>query len=133
MKQACCRPVLVARMIRRLLSLSMTLVVASVLAGAADSSSFAGKWQMDKKETTAVGAPEELEQDIDLDGPKMVIRSKYTEPKNAIYPLMWVGIMTYELPLSTDGTERENQIGPFKHVSKTVVDGKKMTTDFTAT
>ena len=62
----------------------------------------------------------------------MIIKSKYKEPKNATYPLLWVGIMTYELELTTDGTEKVNQIGPFAHNSKTTIDGNKMTTDFIA-
>lgn len=63
----------------------------------------------------------------------MVIKSKYQEPKNAIYPLLWVGIMTYELELTTDGSEKVTQIGPFAHNSKTRINGNKMVTDFVAT
>lgn len=100
---------------------------------AADTSAFTGSWELDKKKTKAVGAPEELRQDLSVKGSDLLIKSKYKEPKNAMYPLMWVGIMTYELPLSLDGTEKINQIGPFAHASKTAVEGNKMTTDFSAT
>ena len=96
-------------------------------------SSFNGKWELDKKKTTAVGAPEELREDISLDGSKLMIKSRYREPKSNMYPLLWVGVMTYELPLTADGTEKVNQIGPFVHKSKTSIEGQKMTTDFTAT
>ena len=59
-----------------------------------------------------------LQIEMKQDGPRLVIKSKYQEPKNAIYPLLWVGIMTYELELTTDGTEKVNQIGPFAHNSR---------------
>ena len=61
-----------------------------------------------------------------------LIKAASTE-KDAVYPLLWVGIMTYELPLSTDGSEKQNQIGPFMHVSKTTLNGSTMTTDWRAT
>ena len=94
---------------------------------------FEGKWKLDKKKTQVKGGPEDLEMEIKADGSSgLVIKSKYREPKSNIYPLMWVGIMTHELPLSSDGSEKTNQIGPFAHVSKTTVDGKKMTTDWRA-
>lgn len=104
------------------------------LACAADAtgSPFAGKWELDKKKTQAVGAPERLRLEIKPEASSMVIKSQYVEPKNAIYPLLWVGIMTYELPLATDGSETTNHIGPFTHVSRTTLDGNKMTTDWKA-
>lgn len=104
------------------------------LASAADvsSSPFAGKWELDKKKTQATGAPERLRFEMKPEGNKVLIKSQYVEPKNAIYPLLWVGIMTYELPLSTDGSEITNHIGPFTHVSKTTLEGNKMTTDWKA-
>ncbi len=109
------------------------LFAVSAPAWAADKTGFAGKWELDKKKTVVKGGPEELRQEIVLKGTDLVIKSKYIEPKTNIYPLMWVGVMTYELPLTTDGAEKVNQIGPFLHTSKTVVEGNKMTTDFTAT
>lgn len=93
---------------------------------------FLGKWQMDKKKTQAKGVPEDLQVEIREKGNGILVKSKYQEPKNAVYPLLWVGIMTYELPLSLDGTEQKNQIGPFMHASKTHIDGNKMVTDWTA-
>ncbi|MBC7928762.1 MAG: hypothetical protein H7039_24215 [Bryobacteraceae bacterium] len=95
---------------------------------------FVGKWQLDKKKTQAKGAPEELQFEIKPKGDNsVIIKSKYSEPKSNMYPLLWVGVMTYELPLSIDGSEKQNQIGPFVHVSKTQIEGKIMTTDWTAT
>jgi hypothetical protein len=105
------------------------------LVAAADGpvSAFEGKWKLDKKKTQTKGGPEDLEFEIKADGSNaVVIKSKYREPRTNIYPLMWVGVMTYELPLSSDGSEKTNQIGPFAHVSKTTIDGKKMTTDWRA-
>jgi len=98
----------------------------------AASTGFDGKWVVDKSKTHAVGAPEDLQVEIKQDGPKLRIQSKYQEPKTAVYPLLWVGIMTYDLELTTDGTEKVNQIGPFAHNSKTRIDGNKMITEFNA-
>ena len=121
-------------MLARILLLS---AFSGVLIFAAASSSpaapFEGKWDIDKKKTQAKGFPEDLRCEIRNDPAGLMIRSQYREPKNAIYPLLWVGIMTYELPLSIDGTEKTNQIGPWTHVSKTSIDGRKMTTDWRAT
>jgi hypothetical protein len=97
-------------------------------------SGFEGKWKLDKDRTNAIGFPENLECEIKAEGANgLVIKSKFREPKNAVYPLMWVGIMTHELPLSTDGSEKTNHIGPFTHLSKTKVEGNRMVTDWTAT
>jgi hypothetical protein len=40
--------------------------------------------------------------------------------------------MTNRLELSADGSERQNQIGPFQQASKTTLDGNTMTTQWTA-
>lgn len=120
--------------------LRQCLICFSVLVGlfttgayAGTASAFVGKWEVDKQKTQATGAPEDLKIEIKEDGPKLRIQSRYREPKSSMYPLLWVGIMTYDLELATDGTETTNHIGPFTHVSKTTVDGNKMVTDFTAT
>lgn len=94
---------------------------------------FDGKWVLDKGKTQAApGAPEDLQLDIKQHGPKVLIKSKYREPGNATYPLLWIGIMTYELELTTDGSEKVTQIGPFAHNSRTRIEGNKMTTEFVA-
>jgi hypothetical protein len=116
---------------RRLIVFSLFALTLSP-AFPASTTNFDGKWVLDKDKTQATGAPEDLQFEIKQDGPKMVIKSKYREPKNAIYPLLWVGIMTYELELTTDGTEKLTQIGPFAHNSRTRIEGNKMTTEFVA-
>jgi hypothetical protein len=93
---------------------------------------FLGKWQLDKKKSAAKGGPEDLQCELKESDGGLLIKSKYQEPKNAMYPLLWVGVMTYELPLSVDGSDKTNQIGPFQQVAKTTIDGNKMTTDWTA-
>lgn len=113
--------------------LAVTISCAGLLLANSTLSPFEGKWKVDKSKTKVTGAPEDLETEIKPDGDSgVIIKSKYREPKNAIYPLMWVGIMTYELPLSI-GSEKTNQIGPFMHVSRTTVDGNRMVTDWKAT
>ena len=108
------------------------ILLFSVPALFAQAGDFNGKWVLDKKKTQATGAPENMQMEIEQNGAQLKIKSKYNEPRNAIYPLLWVGIMTYELDLTTDGSEKVNQIGPFAHNSKTRIDGNTMTTDFTA-
>jgi hypothetical protein len=113
--------------------LALAISIASApSAAAASASGFEGKWELDKKAQQGVGGPEDLQLELKQDGPKLLIKSKYKEPQSAVYPLLWVGIMTYELELTTDGTEKVNQIGPFAHNSRTKVEGNKMTTEFTA-
>jgi hypothetical protein len=109
------------------------LTCAGLLSAASGSlGPFEGKWKLDKKKTQATGVPQDYEFQIRPEGDGFKVISKYREPNNAIYPLMWVGLMTYELPLSANGSEKTNQIGPFAHVSKTTIDGNKMVTDWKA-
>lgn len=114
-------------------TLSLTACFVFGCLSAAAQPSFNGKWEIDKKKSPgAAYAPVDLEQEIKHEDGKISVKSKYKEPKSNMYPLLWVGIMTYDLQLSADGTEKSNQIGPFTHVSKTSVTGNKMVTDFTA-
>jgi hypothetical protein len=99
---------------------------------AGTSNGFDGKWVLDKNKTHATGAPEDLQLEMKQNGSNLTIKSKYREPKSAVYPLLWVGIMTYELDLTTDGKEKVNQIGPFAHNSRTRIEGNKMITEFVA-
>ena len=108
----------------------LTIAVTTVLSGS--TTGFEGKWVLDKSKPQATGGPEDLEIEMKQNGPNLTIKSKYHEPKDAVYPLLWVGIMTYELNLTTDGAEKVNQIGPFAHNSRTRIDGNKMTTEFVA-
>jgi hypothetical protein len=117
---------------RCLIYCSLVICLLAPVARAGTASAFEGKWEIDKKKTQATGAPDNLQLEIKEDGNKLKIKSKYREPKGGVYPLLWVGIMTYDLELSTDGSEVTNHIGPFTHVSKTTVAGNKMTTDFIA-
>ncbi len=47
-------------------------------------------------------------------------------------PLLYLGVMTNKLRLNTDGQEQHTQIGPFMAVFKTMMDGNKLLTDWTA-
>jgi hypothetical protein len=118
---------------RRLIQCSILLCLSMTGASGGTASAFAGKWEIDKKKTQSAGAPDDFKLEIKEDGRKLKIESKYREPRSGVYPLLWVGIMTYNLELSTDGSPTTNHIGPFTHVSKTSVEGNKMITDFTAT
>ena len=45
---------------------------------------------------------------------------------------MWTLRKSSKVMLSTDGSERQNQVGPFQMAAKTTVDGTTMKTDWTA-
>ncbi len=117
-----------------------TLLLASILsftllasAGNVSPQSFEGKWVLDKKKSPKIEtAPQDLVEQIRIDGSKMIIRSKFSQPKNGIYPMLWVGIMTEELRLTTDGSEASQSIGPFELRAKTNQDGKTLVTQWTA-
>jgi hypothetical protein len=95
--------------------------------------SFDGRWVLDRKSSPdASNAPNNLVQQINTNGSEMIIQSKFAQPKDGIYPLLWVGIMTERLQLKTDGTESESAIGPFELRSKTNLDGKTLVTEWTA-
>lgn len=120
-------------MLRRSLFHCAFIGVLSISAAyAGPAAAFQGKWELDKKEKVA-GAPEDLRLEIQEDGSKVLFKSQYREPKNSMYPLLWIGVMIHSLELSSDGAQKENQIGPFMHSSKTTFDGgNKMITDYTA-
>lgn len=121
-------------MLSTIRTIAAILAFATILPAADSGNPFIGKWEIDKKKTQAVGVPDRMQVEIKKDGDNgVVVKSKYQEPKSAVYPLLWVGIMTYELPLSTDGSEKQTQIGPFMHVSRSTLDGNTLTTDWKAT
>src|SRR5947199_7478328 len=100
-------------MLSRRVLITAFATITMVSAAVSGLNPFLGKWQLDKKKTHATGCPDDFQVEIRKDGDSgVVIKSQYKEPKNAVYPLLWVGIMTYNLPLSLDGTEKQNQIGP---------------------
>lgn len=93
---------------------------------------FAGRWVMDSTGSTAPEGLTNLEQKIHTSGSKVTIESKFPEPANGIVPLRYLGVMASTLTLNTDGSDAQNQIGPFQMGSKTTVNGKEMVTDWTA-
>lgn len=105
----------------------------SIAASSASPTSFAGKWVLDsKKSANLANAPAHLVQEIKPEGDKLVVKSRYDQPENGMYPIFWVGIMTEELDLTTDGNETVNSIGPFDHRSKTTAEGNSLKTEWTA-
>ncbi|HUS07076.1 MAG TPA: hypothetical protein VMZ52_12295 [Bryobacteraceae bacterium] len=95
---------------------------------------FLSKWHLDKKKTQNVaGAPGNLMQELKMKDGKLLVKSQYDQPQDGIYPLIWLGIMVEEFTLNPDGSENVNDIGPFRHVGKTTVNGNTMTTDWNAT
>ena len=103
------------------------------LAGAGNQpDSFSGKWVLDKKSPRPGDAPNNLETKIKQDNSGLSMESTFQEPKNGVVPLLYLGIMAEKVQLSTDGQERESQIGPFTAKFKSTVDGNKLLTDWTA-
>ena len=103
------------------------------IASAVSPKNFEGKWVLDKKKSAnAPKAPQDLVQQIKIEGSQMVIKSKFAQPKDGVYPILWVGIMTEELRRATDGSEAAKSIGPFELRAKTNQDGNALVTRFTA-
>ena len=114
-------------------SAALLLSLAVLASAASQPQGFEGKWVLDKKKSPeAPQAPQDLVQQIKMDGPHMIIKSKFAQPKNGIYPMLWVGIMTEELRLTTDGSEAAKSIGPFELRAKTNQDGDALVTTWTA-
>jgi hypothetical protein len=93
---------------------------------------FAGRWVLDKTNPRPGDAPNNLETRIKQNGSGYTIESTFKEPENGIVPLLYLGVMTTNLRLSTDGQVQQNQIGPFQMGSKTTVEGNQMQTEWTA-
>ncbi len=91
---------------------------------------FSGKWSLDKNASHGSEPLADLHQNIKDGGSEVTIQSAFPEPANGIAPLLYLGIMTTNLKLKTDGQEITNQIGPYMQVSKTTLDGNKMITEW---
>ena len=114
-------------------STALLFLLVSFAAAASKPEGFEGKWVLDKKKSPeAAQAPQDLTQQIKMDGPNMIIKSKFAQPRNGIYPMLWVGIMTEELRLTTDGSEAAKSIGPFQLRAKTNQNGDALVTNWTA-
>jgi len=116
-----------------ILLFAIAFVVACGLASAKDTpDSFSGKWILDKHSPRPGDAPNGLETKIKQDGSGVTIESSFKEPDNGVVPLLYLGVMTNKLHLTTDGQEQQSQIGPFMAAFKTTADGNKLITDWKA-
>jgi hypothetical protein len=103
------------------------------LVGAKDNpDTFSGKWVLDKHAPRPGDAPNALETKIKQDDSGVTIESTFKEPENGVVPLLYLGVMTNKLHLTTDGQEQRTQIGPFMTVFKTTMDGNKLNTEWAA-
>ena len=93
---------------------------------------FSGRWVLDRSEERPGDAPNNLEQRIKQDNSGITIESTFKEPDNGVVPLVYLGVMTTRLHLSTRGDVQQNQIGPFQMGSKTTINGNQMETEWTA-
>jgi hypothetical protein len=93
---------------------------------------YSGKWVLDKQSPRPGDAPNNLETRIKQDNSGLTFESSFKEPDNGVVPLLYLGVMTNKLHLTTDGQEQQTQIGPFMAVFKTTVEGNKLTTEWKA-
>jgi hypothetical protein len=101
-------------------------------AQAAEGKSFEGKWLLDEASSSANPMVENLMQEIKHDGNGYKVISTWKEPKDGIAPLLYLGIMQTEVKLSNDGSETVNFVGPYRHQSKTRLDGQKLVSEWVA-
>lgn len=93
---------------------------------------FTGRWVLDKHSPRPGDAPNDLETKMKQDNSGVTIESTFKEPDNGVVPLLYLGVMTNKLHLSTGGQDQQSQIGPFMAVFRTNMDGNKMTTEWKA-
>jgi hypothetical protein len=111
----------------------MAFVTFVGLVGAKDNpDSYSGKWVLDKQAPRPGDAPNSLETKIKQDDSGLTIESNFKEPDNGVVPLLYLGVMTNKLQLTTDGQEQRSQIGPFMAVFKSTMDGNKVMTEWAA-
>lgn len=112
--------------------LSLVLLSTSAVIMNAKDQGFAGRWILDKASPRPGDCPNQLEQRVKQDGSGITIESTFKEPDNGVVPLVYLGVMTTRLRLSTNGEVQQNQIGPFQMGSKTTINGNQMETEWTA-
>ncbi|MGH9614562.1 MAG: hypothetical protein ACRD4P_15940 [Bryobacteraceae bacterium] len=119
---------------RAKLLVAATLIAVMALPMVAKKTGFDGKWVIDKQSPSAHDPdfPIGLTQRIKHNGSGFTIESQFPEPKSGVVPLLYLGIMATRLSLSADGSQSQNQIGPFQQAAKTTVDGNSMTTEWVA-
>ena len=116
-----------------ILLFTVTFVTILGAANAKDGSdSFSGKWVLDKHSPRPGDAPNNLETRIKQDSSGVTIESSFQEPDSGVVPLLYLGVMTNKLHLTTDGQEQKCQIGPFMAVFKTTMDGNRLITEWKA-
>jgi len=116
-----------------ILLFAIAFIAAFTLASARENAeSFFGKWVLDKHSPRPGDAPNSLETKIKQDGSGLTIESTFKEPDSGVVPLLYLGLMTNQLHLATDGQEQQQQIGPFMATFKSTMDGNKLTTEWAA-
>lgn len=109
------------------------LLLSALPVFAADKSPFVGKWVLDKSQGQAADqAPDGLTQNIKQKGNDLLIQSIWKEPKDGVYRMTLVGVTTTDLKLPLDGSEVDNQIGPYAMKLKTQQEGNKLTTQWSS-
>jgi hypothetical protein len=115
-----------------ILLFTITFVVLNLAGAKENADSFSGKWVLDKHSPRPGDAPNNMETKIKQDNSGLTIESTFKEPDNGVLPLLYLGVMTDKLHLTTDGQEQQSQIGPFMATFKSSIDGNKLMTDWAA-
>jgi hypothetical protein len=115
-----------------MLLFTIAFVVLSLAGAKENGDSFSGKWVLDKHSPRPGDAPNNMETKIKQDNSGLTIESTFKEPDNGVLPLLYLGVMTDKLHLTTDGQEQQSQIGPFMATFKSSMDGNKLMTDWAA-
>jgi hypothetical protein len=120
------------RVVLSVLFLVVYLFAVNAVNANAKDEGFSGRWVLDKSSQRPGDAPNSLEQRIKQDNSGVTIESTFKEPDNGVVPLLYLGVMTSRMHLSTNGEVQQNQIGPFQMGSKTTINGNQMETEWTA-
>jgi len=113
------------------IAVSFAIAIVFSLILHASEQGFSGKWVLDRGSPRPGDAPNNLEMKIKQSGTGLSFETTFQEPKNGIVPLLYLGIMTTNLKLSTNGETIQNQVGPFQMASKTTMTSdRQMDTDW---
>ena len=115
---------------------SLSAVCIALALGAvtyAKDSGFEGRWQLDTGQSSAsANLPDHLEEQIKQTGNELVIQSRWREPQDGVTPMVMLGVMSSEIRLKTDGSQGNDQIGPFQTMTTSTQEGNKLVTKWQA-
>ena len=94
---------------------------------------FNGTWVLDQHSPRPGNAPNQIQTKISQKGANLTLESVFTEPKDRVLPMLYLGILGTRISLTANGAEQENMVGPYYLLTKTTIEGNQMLTDWIAT